>query len=163
MIRDKGETSNWGTATSMSECMWYSNYTKSPDNLECVLRYCTNPGISVLLFLTSYNDNIMFAGTILLSVAEASSVLTGRPPENVLKDDDSIWHSINTDPKPFISLKMDKEEEVSVVKVVDRLGCAACSGRYTNVEVRVAMTPAYDGAVSCGIKSGDGIVKTVHE
>ena len=160
MIRDKGETSNWGTATSMSECMWYSNYTKSPDNLECVLRYCTNPGIKVFYFFLFL---IMFAGTILLSVAEASSVLTGRPPENVLKDDDSIWHSINTDPKPFISLKMDKEEEVSVVKVVDRLGCAACSGRYTNVEVRVAMTPAYDGAVSCGIKSGDGIVKTVHE
>ena len=58
---------------------------------------------------------------------------------------------------------MEKEEEVFMVQVVDRLGCPAWSGRFKDVEVRVAMTPSYDGAVSCGIKSGDGITKTVHE
>ena len=97
-----------------------------------------------------------------MTVAEASS---GNTPENVLKDDNSIWHSKhkNQDPIPFISLKMEEVEEVFMVKVIDRLGCPACSGRFKNVEVRVAMTPSYDGAVSCGIKSGDGINKTVHK
>ena len=101
-----------------------------------------------------------------MSVAESSSLCGyGTSPENVLKDDNSIWHSCgkSVDPIPYISLKMDKEEEVFMVKVVDRLGCHACSGRYTDVEVRVALTPSYDGAVSCGIKSGDGINITVHE
>ena len=101
-----------------------------------------------------------------MSVEEASSEHSSAfGPKNVLKDDDSIWHSKhkNQDPIPFISLKMEEEEEVFMVKVIDRLGCPACSGRFKNVEVRVAMTPSYDGAVSCGIKSGDGINKTVHE
>ena len=100
-----------------------------------------------------------------MSVAESSSADYNTLPENVLKDDDSIWHSCgkSVDPIPYISLKMDKEEEVFMVKVVDRLGCHGCSGRYTDVEVRVALTPSYDGAVSCGIKSGDGIIETVHK
>ena len=100
-----------------------------------------------------------------MSVAESSSAAHGTSPENVLKNDNSIWHSShkNADPIPYISLKMEKEDEVFMVQVVDRLGCPACSGRYKDVEVRVAMTPSYDGAVSCGIKSGDGIDKTVHE
>ena len=58
---------------------------------------------------------------ISLVIAEASS---GTGPENVLKDDNSIWHSKNRilDPIPFISLKMEEEEEVFMVKVVDSLG-----------------------------------------
>ena len=97
-----------------------------------------------------------------MSVAEVSSDRSGAP--NVLKDDNSIWHSQhqNQDPIPYISLKMKKLEEVLSVKVVDRLGCPECSGRYKDVEVRVALTPSYDGAVSCGIESGDGIDVTVH-
>ena len=100
-----------------------------------------------------------------MSVAESSSSEHGSLPENVLKDDNSIWHSSNknADPIPYISFKMVKEEEVFMVQVIDRLGCPACSGRYKDVEVRVALTSSYDGAVSCGIKSGDGIIKTVHE
>ena len=54
VIRDLGDTTNWGNETIISSCRWYSNYTKSPDNLECVLRYCKNPGI-FLLFLESLN------------------------------------------------------------------------------------------------------------
>ena len=113
--------------------------------------------IYILLFLDT--------GSLLLSVAEASSVHSrNEKPENVLKDDNSIWHSKhkNADPIPYISFKMKKVENVFTVKVVDRLGCPDCSGRYKDVEVRVAMTPSYDGAVSCGIKSGDGIDVTVH-
>ena len=97
-----------------------------------------------------------------LSVAEVSSVYGGsNGPENVLKNDNSYWHS-HGDAIPYICLKMNKEEEVFTVKVIDRLGCAACSGRYKDVEVRVALTPSYEGAVSCGIKSGDGLKETVH-
>ena len=164
VIRDIGDTTNWGTDTIMSKCSWYSNYTKSPDNLECVLRYCTNPGKSLIIFPLWYGYKIS-SGTISLSVAESSSSEHGSLPENVLKDDNSIWHSSNknADPIPYISFKMVKEEEVFMVQVIDRLGCPACSGRYKDVEVRVALTSSYDGAVSCVIKSGDGIIKTVHE
>ena len=95
-------------------------------------------------------------------------------PENVLKDDTSIWHSYhsnNGDKVPYIALKMEREENVFMVKVVDRLGCEACSGRYKDVEVRVSSTLSYkskkslnlDNSVSCGIKSGDGIDVTVHK
>ena len=131
-----------------------------------MMRYCTNPGKSLILFLLLHGYKISSGtSTISLSVAESSSAAYGTLPENVLKDDNSFWHSCgkSVDPIPYISLKMDKEEEVFMVKVVDRLGCHACSGRYTDVEVRVALTPSYDGAVSCGIKSGDGINITVHE
>ena len=68
---------------------------------------------------------------------------------------------------------MEREEKVFMVKVVDRLGCPDCSGRYKDVEVRVSSTLSYDGksrkslnldnSVSCGIKSGDGIAVTVHK
>ena len=104
-------------------------------------------------------------GSLSLSVAEVSSVhRVDFSPENVLKNDKSIWHSkgVGADPIPYICLKTEKEEEVFTVKVIDRLGCAGCSGRYNNVEVRVAMTPSYEGAVSCGSASGDGIKETVH-
>ena len=164
VIRDLGDTTNWGNETIISTCTWYSNYTRSPDNLECVLRYCTNPGI--FFFFFQYYDSLFYLGVISLSVAEASSTSPASSrPENVLKNDDSIWHSAhkNSDPIPYISFKMEKEEEVFMVNVVDRLGCPACSGRFKDVEVRVALTPSYDGAVSCGIKSGDGIVVTVHK
>ena len=102
-----------------------------------------------------------------LSVAEVSSVLGGNNgPENVLKNDKSYWHSYSSgsDPTPYISLKMEKEEEVLTVKVIDRLGCVAdgCTGRYQNVQVKVALTPSYEEAVSCGWASGDGIEETVH-
>ena len=100
-----------------------------------------------------------------MSVAEASSFNNdANKPENVLKNDKSIWHSKNRgeDRTPYISLKMEKKEEVFMVRVVDRLGCAPCSGRYKDVEVRVALTPSYEGAVSCGSASGDGLKETVH-
>ena len=111
-----------------------------------------------------------------MSVARQSTFRKENPPENVLKDDTSIWHSNNAqkDKTPFIVLKMEREEKVFMVKVVDRLGCEACSGRYKDVEVRVSSTlPAstkknrkslnLDNSVSCGIKSGDGIDVTVHK
>lgn len=104
-------------------------------------------------------------GIIPLSVAKQSSARRENPPDNVLKDDTSIWHSYHSrnDKTPFIALKMDSEEKVFMVKVVDRLECPACSGRYKDVEVRVSSTLSYDNAVSCGIKSGDGIDVTVHK
>ena len=119
------------------------------------LKYYFAISILILLFLD---------GSLSLSVAEVSSIHGGDGPENVLKNDKSIWHSQGrgADPIPYISLKTDKEEEVFSVKVIDRLGCAACSGRYKDVEVRVASTPSYKGAVSCGFASGDGIKETVH-
>ena len=71
---------------------------------------------------------------------------------NVLNDNyKDYWHS-NKEKFPYILLKMEEEEEVFMVKVVDR---QCCKGRYKNVEVRVSSTLSYDGAVSCGIKSGD--------
>ena len=99
-----------------------------------------------------------------LSVAEVSSVYGGsNGPENVLKNDNSYWHS-HGDAIPYICLKMEKEEEVFTVKVIDRLDCVAngCTGRYQDVQVRVALTPSYEEAVSCGWASGDGIEETVH-
>ena len=101
-------------------------------------------------------------GSLSLSVAEVTSGAGGAG--NVLKNDNSIWHSahVGGDPIPYICLKTEKEEEVFTVKVIDRLNCPACSGRYKDVEVRVALTPFYEGAVSCGSRSGDGIVETVH-
>ena len=106
-------------------------------------------------------------GSLSLSVAEVSSVNARQNgPENVLKNDKSIWHSkvVGADPIPYISLKMEKEEEVFTVKVIDRLGCVAdgCTRRYQNVQVKVALTPSYEEAVSCGWATGDGIEETVH-
>ena len=61
-------------------------------------------------------------------------------------------------------LKMQTEQEVFMVKVIDRLECAGCAGRYEQVEVRVARTPSYEeNAVSCGIESGDGIKNFVYK
>ena len=101
-------------------------------------------------------------GSLSLSVAEVTSDPGGA--ENVLKNDNSIWHSahVGGDPIPYICLITEKEEEVFTVKVIDRLNCPACSGRYKDVEVRVGLIPSYEGAVSCGSRSGDGIVETVH-
>ena len=116
-------------------------------------------------------------GIIPLSVAGQSS-FRNKPenlPENVLKDDTSIWHShrAEVDKRPYIALKMEREEKVFMVKVVDRLECPDCSGRYKDVEVRVSSTLSYDrtsrkslnldNSVSCGIKSGDGVAVTVHK
>ena len=50
-----------------------------------------------------------------------------------------------------------------MVRVIDRLGCPACAGRYKDVEVRVASLPDYENAVSCGIKSGDGMTEFVYK
>ena len=99
-----------------------------------------------------------------MSVEKRTSILTNQNSgRNVLNYNIwQIWHS-KRDPIPYILLKMEEEEEVFMVKVLDRLGCPDCSGRFKDVEVRVAMTPSYDGAVSCGIKSGDGIIETVHK
>ena len=81
---------------------------------------------------------------------------------NVLKNDKSIWHA--HDKMPYIALKMQEPNEVFMVKVIDRLECPACAGRYEDVEVRVARTPSYEeNAVSCGTKSGDGIKNFVYK
>lgn len=94
-----------------------------------------------------------------MSVAGQSTFRKRNPPENVLKDDTSIWHSHssrNGDVIPYIALKTEREEKVFMVKVV---GCSSkkCKGRYKDVEVRVSSTLSYENAISCGIKSGDGI------
>ena len=113
-------------------------------------------------------DKITFIiGFIPLSVKERTSINHNQNSgRNVLNYDiNKIWHSQHAiyDKIPYILLEMEEVEKVFMVKVVDRLGCPACSGRFKDVEVRVAMTPSYDGAVSCGIKSGDGIIETVHK
>ena len=93
-----------------------------------------------------------------MSVEKTTSTNSGsNRGTNVLNDDhNNYWHSKNNvnDPIPYILLKMEEEEEVFMVKVVDR---KCCSGRYKDVEVRVSSTLSYDGAVSCGIKSRDSI------
>ena len=84
--------------------------------------------------------------------------------QNVLKNDDSIWHS-KREKIPYIALRMKsgKESEVFMVRVIDRIGCDGCKGRYKDVEVRVASSPSFENAVSCGIKSGDGITEFVYK
>ena len=84
--------------------------------------------------------------------------------QNVLKNNESIWHS-NYEKNPYIALRMKKgkESEVFMVRVIDRLGCEACAGRYKDVEVRVASSPSFENAVSCGIKSGDGRTEFVYK
>ena len=99
-------------------------------------------------------------GFIELNVERASS--DEGNALNVLKNDKSILHA--HDKMPYIALKMQEPNEVFMVKVIDRLECAGCAGRYKNVEVRVASTPSYEeNAVSCGIKSGDGINNFVYK
>ena len=97
-----------------------------------------------------------------LAVLRASSDSTNI--QNVLKNDKSIWHS-NNEKIPYIALRIKKKNEVEVfmVRVIDRLECPACAGRYKDVEVRVASLPDYENAVSCGIKSGDGMTEFVYK
>ena len=97
-----------------------------------------------------------------MAVLRASSDSTNI--QNVLKNDKSIWHSKN-EKIPYIALRMKKgkENEVFMVRVIDRLECPGCAGRYKDVEVRVASSPSYENAVTCGTKSGDGITEFVYK
>ena len=98
-----------------------------------------------------------------MSVAEASSTKGNHKKEYIFNTNkDNFWHS-EKDPIPYIALKMNGKEEVFMVKVIDRLGCKDCSGRFKDVEVRVSQKLSYDDGISCGIRSGDGIVEYVHK
>ena len=97
-----------------------------------------------------------------MSVEKVTSTYNdGTSGTNVLNDNHKdIWHS-KRDKIPYIVLKMEEEEDVFMVKVVDRR--LKCCRRYKDVEVRVSSTLSYDGAVSCGIKSGDSWEELVHK
>ena len=87
-----------------------------------------------------------------MSVEKVTSTYNdGTSGTNVLNDNyKDYWHS-KKEKIPYILLKMEEEEEVFMVKVVDR---QCCKGRYKDIEVRVvSATLSYDGSVSCGIKS----------
>ena len=48
-------SNNWGEDTVWAWCQWYSNYSYSPSNLECVLRYCNNPTNETNTDVLNYN------------------------------------------------------------------------------------------------------------
>ena len=62
-------SNDWGNDTIEAECEWYSNYSHSPSNLECVLRYCNNPtnetNTDVLNYNFTWNGQRSLLGTTL--------------------------------------------------------------------------------------------------
>ncbi len=48
-------SNNWGEDKVWAKCQWYSNYTYSPSDLECVLRYCNNPTNETNTDVLNYN------------------------------------------------------------------------------------------------------------
>ena len=120
-------------------------------------------GKSGLLFVfPKCRYNFLLLGFIPLSLEKVTSTWNDRTSgTNVLNDHyKDIWHS-KKEKVPYIVLKMEEEEEVFMVKVVDRK--IHCCKRYKDVEVRVSSTLSYNGAVSCGIKSGDSWEKLFHK
>ena len=112
------------------------------------------------------DESIRLGGIGFLSLAteRASSENSNDKIQNVLKNNKNIWHN-NYEKTPYIALRMKngKENEVFMVRVIDRLECPGCAGRYKDVEVRVASSPSYENAVTCGTKSGDGITEFVYK
>ena len=63
LVRRK-DTTEWGADLKNAQCLWYSNYSYNPSNLECVLRYCNNP--TTAPNTNSLNFNFVWSGSRVL-------------------------------------------------------------------------------------------------
>ena len=102
----------------------------------------------------------MFQDQAVLSVFGSSSVYHNNDywgPEQALMDNDKYWHSDDGDINPTITFKLQKEQEILYVEVVDRQDC--CHDRFKKVEVKVGTTPSFGEATTCGIQSFSGETK----
>ena len=64
------------------------------------------------------------------------------------------WHSAAVEVNPWITFRMEQEDEVKSVELVDRQDC--CHERFKEVEVRIGRTNSFEDATSCGKKSYEG-------